>query len=295
MKKAIVAICALLALGGAVRAQAVSDTLKSAPRRMDGPSAEYKGTKYFPRAGHIGLGINAMPIFNLMGSVFHEKAMAPTDYGIYGRYFLTDFTALRMRADANFGTTETTSRTVVNDDLAASKGHLGVVEDLRIVRKSGYQFRMGYMAFRGQDRFRAFLGGDVYYRFDHTVTEFKYGNAMNVKNLNPTTHNFDASDPNVLAPAPATKRLLYRNGGQQHTMGLSGFAGVEFYFIPRASIGFEVGLNLGATLSTRGEVHTEEIRDKTYFKQEVVGGKEESISFASKSPGFANFFVMFHF
>ena len=77
---------------------------------------------------------------------------------------------------------------------------------------------------------------------------------MNSFNSSPTTWDYTAGAAN-----PAAERTLNNYGGGKHSLGLIGFTGAEYYFISNACVGFEVGLILQGSITTRGKSISEKM------------------------------------
>src|SRR5690554_8175712 len=58
-----------------------------------------QGSKYFPKAGDFGIGIDASPFLNYLGNAFNGSSNNQLKLGdntLYFRYFLSDDAALRL-------------------------------------------------------------------------------------------------------------------------------------------------------------------------------------------------------
>lgn len=248
-----------------------------------------------PKAGDIGVGIEASPILKYVGNMFNGKAdNDPADYWtnrteIYLRYFLFDDAAIRARLSIKSSRIENTFHPI--DDAARFLDPLSnkKVEDKHISKDNSWEINAGYQMFRGEGRLRGFYGGELHYRFAKTSDEYLYGNKMNEANPTPTTE----AAPYVDGDA----RLLLRSGDPTHSIGLNVFTGVEFYFMPRACLGFEVGMGFNASVSGMEKRELERMTGSEYTKiEKTTEAPNSSVTFGTSTPQlYSNFYFMFHF
>ena len=135
---------------------------------------------YLPEAGDVTIGVNAVPFLNYLGNVFgksDKNKINPEKIGgvpavpgldnptmsIFGKYFLTDQTALRL--NVGIGINSITQSGYVTDDAAAVNNPLSVaeVEDTYKYRNSGMSIAVGYEWRRGSKRLQGFWGGTSYF------------------------------------------------------------------------------------------------------------------------------------
>lgn len=230
---------------------------------------------YLPEEGDVTIGINAVPFLRYLGSCFsdagnntiysHEVGGVPAveipvvpglqnpTISIFGKYFLSDQTALRLNVGIGIGSD--TQRGYVQDDAALASDPLSVaqVEDSYKYRSSGFSLAAGYEWRRGGKRLQGFWGGQAVVAYSNSKHFFSYGNAITEANQSPsqTSVVWDSpvsgqSVPSV-EPEPnigGNSRLLQQNDGRSWTYGVGGFVGVEYYIAPKIAIGCEMSLNL---------------------------------------------------
>ncbi len=273
-------------------------------------------TLEYPSAGSFAVGIEASPILDFVGNMFNgntDNASASrwdkSDYTIHGRYFLTDNSAVRLHLRFNPSDNKTVTTKFIQDDAAKTLNPLSndKVEDKKVEWKNDWRVAAGYQMFRGRGPLRGFFGGDVFYRYEKSLTNYYYGNKMNSFNSSPTTWDYTANAAN-----PAAERTLNNYGGGKHSLGLIGFTGAEYYFISNACVGFEVGLILQGSITTRGKsisekmlgadritIENETAPDSNFFHFGTNAGKKDLGGSTGKAglagTGFGNFYIMFHF
>lgn len=263
-------------------------------------AGEDKGPMY-PAAGTIGVGIEADPILDYIGNMFNNStsnnASARWDThlpALYLRYFLFDKAAVRARFEFNAGRNSTVNH--VADEAARRLNPLSrkEVEDLMTVAYHEYDIRLGYQMFRGNHRLKGFYGGDIYYSYSNTDREYMYGNKMSQLNPSPLSTN----DFSTLTTGNEAKRTLAKKGVTSHGFGLNAFTGAEFYFMPQACIGFEVGLVFGGNVTGKGRVTTEEMVGSVYNKLERTtpeGLTSELVFHTQVAKPHGSFYFVFHF
>ena len=261
---------------------------------------------YLPEAGDVTIGVNAVPFLNYLGNVFgksDKNKINPEKIGgvpavpgldnptmsIFGKYFLTDQTALRL--NVGIGINSLTQSQYVTDDAAAVNDPLSqdVVEDTYKYRNSGMSVAVGYEWRRGSKRLQGYWGGQAILAYSNSKHFFGYGNAITEVNQTPSaaTGNWDLpsmvpdeiqSVPTLLpiADVGGNSRLLMQSDGRSWTYGLGGFVGVEYYIAPKISIGCEMSLNLLWT--TGGKKYQKSERFNPDFNK-----VEENIRWTGKS------------
>ena len=158
---------------------------------------------YLPEAGDVTIGVNAVPFLNYLGNVFgksDKNKINPEKIGgvpavpgldnptmsIFGKYFLTDQTALRL--NVGIGINSLTQSQYVTDDAAAVNDPLSqdVVEDTYKYRNSGMSVAVGYEWRRGSKRLQGFWGGQAILAYSNSKHFFGYGNAITEVNQIPS-------------------------------------------------------------------------------------------------------------
>lgn len=253
---------------------------------------------YLPEAGDVTIGVNAIPFLNYLGNVFgknDKNKINPEKIGgvpavpgldnptmsIFGKYFLTDQTALRL--NVGIGINSITQSGYVTDDAAALNDPLSVaeVEDTYKYRNSGMSIAVGYEWRRGSKRLQGFWGGQAILAYSNSKHFFGYGNAITEINQDPSQYDdFNNWDFSVTQPTLENignnSRLLMQSDGRSWTYGLGGFVGVEYYIAPKISIGCEMSLNLLWT--TGGKKYQKSERFNPDFNK-----VEENIRWTGKS------------
>ena len=214
------------------------------------------GAAILPQKGDIAIGIDLAPFFTYAGNMFNDNTNnlapsitfmnstyndvalgnvnAPTTSRVYGKYFLTDNSALRVSVE--YTGVNDVDKIYVRDDAAFSQNPLSnnKVVDQRQVKGSTVIIGLGFEKRRGYRRLQGFYGAGVYYIHQTYSANYQYSNPYAELNTNPTSHDFDG---NVLVNGD---RVTERNYGNSLGLGLNGFIGVEYFILPKMSIGAEL-------------------------------------------------------
>lgn len=245
-----------------------------------------KGYNVLPVKGDFAIGADATPFLQYGINLFNGGNAPEFGYNgsIFGKYYVRDNQAVRFRL--KIGVTSQLVRTSVMDDNDPENPNPSTSDSQETNQSSGGLYG-GYEWRRGYGRLQAFFGGEAGIDFFSEKINYKYGNAMTPENPAPT--NGYGFDP--------TERPLNQKLSNGFGFGLGGFAGVEFFFARKMSIGGQVGFNLA--YSSAGKSTT------TYESYNATTGRVEKMTRASAIAGWrvwdfstnlsGNIFLMFHF
>jgi len=234
-----------------------------------------KGQPILPKGGDIALGFNAVPMFDwiLDAAGRNQNGNTPTvgnavnytsnsNNQIVGKYYLDATTAVRVRFGINNIAGSVTNKVQdaiamgyavngTNDDIEAAK--LFQVDDKMTFKKGNTQIAIGFEKRRGYGRIQGFYGAEIGFGRSASSMHVAYGNAFSDKyvvdytsdwNGNPSTSTQNPTDQKV-------SRVLdvkYQTGIRY---GARAFVGVEYFFLPKMSVGAEFGW--GYSVETRGK------------------------------------------
>jgi len=262
MKKRVLLIAAIF-MAGATFAQ---DQLTSK-----------KGTPILPEAGDYAIGFDAANAVNYFGNLMNgndsnsaNNLNLQQNLTIYGKKFISADKAYRAMVRLGFGTT--TERNVVSDlDPNAAAG--ATVEDE--VSNSSFNITIGggIEMRRGKGRLQGVYGPMAMISFGSASTENTYGN--------------------TLQNAGGSRQTETSTGGT-FGLDLGGFAGVEYFFAPKMSIGGEIAWTISVQSQANGETTTENLgANNNVVSTTVETGGNSSFSFDTRP--MANFSLNFHF
>lgn len=246
------------------------------------------GQKILPQAGDIAIGIDAAPFLKYAGNAFNGTAnnSAPGfEYNdnvfgtstIFGKYFLTDKTALRVKLHLGFNSI--TDKELVTDANDSNKE----VEDSETISSNALGLSVGYEIRRGYGRLQGFYGAEAGLGFTSSKTSYDYANNWTSGSMPPSAWIVSGGRP-----------INYSSGSTFQGM-LGGFAGVEYFIAPKLSVGAELGLGLRFTSTGKAtrEYETQKVPNGVITEKEDISGGASSFNFATNYKGSLN--VIFHF
>jgi len=286
----------LLFCFSAVQAQ-TTEVKKDSVVKTKNSVVKAKLNNYLPHAGQFGIGADATPLLNFIGNMFNNSVANTfniSDNLIYGKYYLTDKSALR--GIIGVASTNPKNEFYIRDDAAWYANPLSnaQVVDTKTIETNNYMLSLAYQRYIGESRLRGFYGVQVLGGFSSVKNLYTYGNPMSA--LNPT--------PSSNYVYTATKdRPLEELTTNQFQAGGGLIAGFEYFILPQLCIGGEVSLNLiyskGNQLYTKSE---QMVNDQLVNNDKVIspGDTEFSIKSFRFSPtsapaGHMGLYIMFHF
>lgn len=245
MKRKIFTIGTALALAFSATAQTEEVTNKN-------------GVIVTPEAGDWALGFNAAPLLNYIGNTFNNTvgnsmgtAFLTTDQAIFGKYFVDASTAYRGSLRImNMGAT-------TNAQIDTNTINSGPTYVTNTSKASGSQLYLsaGLEKRRGHGRLQGYYGGEVVISLTGTAPKTSYTYAVSLDSTTMANNVTDAgasSDMNLNSSA-MNGRVVSSKGGKQFGFGLRGFIGVEYFILPKISLGGEFGWGLMMNSTGAGE------------------------------------------
>lgn len=269
----------------------------SQPETSNGELVNKKGERILPEAGNFAIGMDADPVLDYIGNFLSQS-----DYGntldinsanIYGRYFLSSKTAIRLNVYIDNYINESTfyiqdDAAVFADPLSQSK-----VIDKRTQKSSDWMVTGGLEKFIGKGRIQGFYGFDIGYGKSRNKFNYSYGNEMTIANQAPTTVNNWGSGASV----NQDQRNIRTDSGLSHDILAGPVAGVEYFFAPKICIGAEMHITLTISKATEGDYSFEEWINNGIVESDVESSPEEfDIDLYTSGLGsYGGIYLMFHF
>lgn len=265
MKKQMI-ICSLIAFGFAGYAQEEAGSTSSSSEKKELVSK--KGVQIRPESGEVGVGFNAVPLFNYLGNnlngntgnnILNTSYFVNSDNMIYGKYFMDENTAVRVRF--RLRDVSTKYKNLVVEDLQFDP--TVKVEDTYTRFDQNIGVGIGLEKRRGKGRVQGVYGAEIAYNTGVIKDKFSYGNTMGGQNIAPnTTTNFLTG-----TSANSSSRVTETNYGRSHSFGIAGFVGVEYFFAPKMSVSGEYTWGVGYMVTgesfTTSEVYTNQVETVT--------------------------------
>jgi hypothetical protein len=201
-----------------------------------------KGISILPEAGDWAVAFDAVPLLEYTASVFSNNMNTPEaaftkgfPISIAGKYFVENNYAYRARTMLNIG--RVSESVIVQNDREINDNPDATLSD---TKKSGYSnvvLAFGIEKRKGKTRIQGIYGAEAILLFSRSKTTYEYGNSFTEGNTNPSTGDFQ--DGNIVAPG---QRILSTTGGNTFGFGARAFLGVEFFIMPKLSLGMEYGM-----------------------------------------------------
>jgi hypothetical protein len=219
------------------------------------------GFAVLPEAGSFAIGFDALPFLRFAGNMFNANTSngisanfanqggAGIGGTLYGKYFLSETTAIRGRFSINQSTVQDVNR-VILDGQAVPQNNIEVEDEL-VNSNFGLNLGGGMEFRRGKGRLMGVYGAEAMIGLNTSNEKYTYGNAITAGNQTPTTSNYGN---NIFGDS----RVISRTNANSFSLSAMGFAGVEYFFAPQISIGAEFTLGLRYTGTNRSEVVREE-------------------------------------
>jgi len=227
-----------------------------------------KGEPILPEKGDWAIGIDATSFLNYFGNFFGTPNTAPsfnwltTNNSIVGKYFIDQKTALRVGLRIGFN--NETSRYNTGDRAAAfTPGTYPAASPQKENKwqrsSSAIGLSAGIEKRKGKTRLQGIYGGEIGFYISSSRDRFSYGNRLVApgSGVNPIVvdstgdaivgaRNFSGNPP-IQGTDGNGGRITERKNGTQFSLGLRGFIGVEYFILPKISLGGEFGWGLGIT------------------------------------------------
>jgi hypothetical protein len=213
------------------------------------------GYVVLPEKGDLALGFDGVPVLNFAlnavnimsntgNTASHPGYVNGMNQVLVGKYFLKDNLAVRGRLGIN--TTSTLTKFYFDNPLtpSATDPENILIQKTR-VNNNAFFLGAGLEWRRGHNRLQGFYGGEILIGMSNTTT----------KNSYEIEYNQEAQDSGVIGLGDS--RVLSNKAGTSITLGVRGFAGVEYFIFPKISIGAEFGWGLGFSTTPRGKLSVE--------------------------------------
>lgn len=277
MKRKALFVAALMGLGSIANAQTTQVTNEG-------------GMVVTPEAGDWAIGFNASPLFSYVGNAFNgstgngfNSAFVNGNNAIYGKMFVDENTAYRAQVRLMTGSTKMGSvyGGMNGDSLTNTVKYSGSA----VVLGAGIEKR------RGHNRLQGYYGGEVLITLGGTNPTETYEYAVTAD-----TASFNAGVLVNEYGMQSLSRTDSRKYGATFGLGVRGFIGAEYFFLPKISIAAEYGWGLSFSTTGASETVTTTVDYATDKSEQttVVGAKSSSFGIDTDNLG-GTIRLMFHF
>lgn len=281
---------------------------------------------YLPKAGDWAIGIDMQPVYRFIGNMFNGYATDGAALGvantlnqfggedaihltngvtIMGKYMLDNTTAIRINLGIDKGVDKhyeyrPDDKAVFENPLSEAK-----VEDYYKRNLAKYSIAAGIEFRKGKNRIQGYYGADLLLGLAKDRYDITYGNAVTELNQTPTRevwivdatlpaggywHSYNDKGLGVHNAPYWTQSYLKESYLKTVTLGIAGKLGVEYFIVPKLSLGGEVSLLMakefhkGSYTKSEGynptteqvETHTELVNPRNsqfYLGTTNLGGK----------------------
>lgn len=261
----------------------------AAASAQTGEITSNRGENWLSRDGDWGLTFNATPLFNYAGNLFNGQVgnslgdgftFLNNDLVIRGKKLIDANTAYRAQVRIGFGSTKTS---VEVPDVASSDPN-AKVEDA--VKQSHMNINLGVGLEKrvGSSRLVGVYGAMFNVGIGSSKNAYEYGNNLSATN---TTHTSTFKQPNGTTE---------QKDGSTFGIGLTAFAGVEWFFAPKIALSGEYSWGLNLTSQGYGSTTTESWNGTSATSSTVnTGEKTGNFSIDTGVTGAAMLGVNFYF
>lgn len=195
---------------------------------------------YLPKAGDLGLSVSANPLSQIATGVSYTQPLV----SIAGKYMVSDKSALFLNVGWIYNYNH--NNYYADDDAALYLDPFSraKVIDTREDQITGLNVSFGGERRIGKGKVQGVFGGGIMYAFSYYDIRYSYGNAITSINQQPSISddlysNIDYPD----VPGVSYQRYLSEfNITPTHYIGLTGYAGVEWFVAPKVSVGAKLYL-----------------------------------------------------
>jgi len=198
-----------------------------------------KGNIILPVKGDFAAGLSANQVFNYLGNMFSGSGTNYLSVNLlhgntfFFKYFVNDKAAIRLRLSTNIY-----SKNYENEVPSDFFGPTEVTDQLKM-KSNNMNFSVGIEKRKSLNRFQISYGAEALFSFNNNSNQYTYGNPLT--NSNPTaTTTVDFVNGVAYQVSSRITELSQSNGTG---LGIRPFLAVEYFIIPKVSIGTELGLN----------------------------------------------------
>lgn len=269
------------------------------------PIMSRKGEMILPQAGDWAISMDATPFLSYFGNLIHGPSTSATtsflssNQTIVGKYYVDDHTAyrflLRIGLNSNSQTEEISSSDTGNTFPTPQ------VQDKRSISSHYIGVGFGIEKRRGKTRLQGYYGVEAMIYLSGSDTTFTYGNSYNV-NTDPSPTWFNWYAPNSNTVVSGLPRPTDIAPGSTFGISVLGFVGVEYFIVPKISIGGEYTWGISFQTTSQGSISVEELNTNTGTDQTDTYKTSSSTRFSLDNgwnqafgSGTGSLYINFHF
>lgn len=223
-----------------------------------------KGEAYLPVTDEWALGVSANPFLDYLGNfmngltdgnsapAFTFAANPSNNIAIFGKKMIDENTAWRARFNVSAINT-INKNVVVADVINSNPAFPAFAEDWQKIQSTTVVIAPGWEKRRGSTRLQGVYGGELVLGLNSVNRVYQYGNSITADFPEPNSTDFDGN-----LSTDGSIRVTENKSGMNFLVGARGFIGVEYFFVPKISIGGEFGYMIAWQYQGRGLQTTEQ-------------------------------------
>lgn len=282
-----------------------------------------KGETILPEANDWAISFSADPILNYIGNFFSGATgtnsapvaswVNPNTMTIMGKQFKDEKTAYRLIVRVGYNLTSDKEQ-IPNAHVTTAPSYPNppsMKEDVGKMSENFIEIGAGLEYRKGKTRLQGFYGCEALAWISSQKYSFTYGNTLSgtgtvVPVNGSTTTDFSSSDisySNITVDSYGnTARVTKDKSGMLIGLGVCAFIGVEYFILPKISVGAEYDWGIGMGIQSSGSRTVESVggTPQTVGTQTLKTNKGFSIGFDNVIDGFSgtgtgSLKVTFHF
>ncbi|HXU27537.1 MAG TPA: hypothetical protein VN698_09920, partial [Bacteroidia bacterium] len=187
---------------------------------------------------------------------------------IMGKYFKDEKTAYRVGVNIGFNTKSATNLVNEDNEVIAAGNAPTKLTDKTSIATTGIGLTAGIEKRKGKTRLQGYYGAEVGFYIGSMHQKNTYGNAFAGTgtavgtSADPTSTFWGTGTTTVTGTggaATAGGRVTDWKSGTTFQFGVRGFVGVEYFILPKMSLGGEFGWGIGISTTGAGQTTTENI------------------------------------
>lgn len=221
-------------------------------------TSKKNGIPILPQKGNWAFGLDASPFFNYLGNFFNNSTYNNSPYfrsalspSLTFKYMKSNHMAYRFRFTLN--NTSQDGQNEVTDVLNPNRK----VIDKKTYTTTDILFGFGMEKRRGNGRLQGIYGVEGFIGILSNKSDYSYGNQITPTNPVVPLTFWNSNGVNVAYPTIESKRLLKSASGTGARFGATGFVGFEYFFLPKISVGGELGYQISFLKYANGKVSDE--------------------------------------
>ena len=270
---------------------------------------------YLPKAGDLAIGIDMRPVYRFIGNIANGYGTDGTpnslnqfggedalgiigDVSIMGKYMLDNTTAIRFNVGMDKDNVHNATYQIDDKALFLNPLSEAKVTDVEHHNSAYYSLAAGIEFRKGKDRIQGYYGADLVLAKGKEHYKFEYGNAVTELNQSPSRTNYNANlGLGVVNPGYWSNFYVTESFAKVVQFGVAGKLGVEYFIVPKVSLGGEVSLLISKQISKVQYNKTEGYNPSTAQVEthtELEAPKNREFHMGTENMG-GKLFMMFYF